>query len=108
MILHVTYAKYLENYKVEVSFNDGRKGIADLSDMLRGPVFSSLKDKSIFSQLKVDKTLETITWPNGADLAPEYIYFRAFKNDVQLQNKFEEWGYLPKSNPVNDHKNIKK
>lgn len=108
MILHVTDAKYLENYKVEVSFNDGRKGIADLSDILYGPVFTSLKDKSMFSQLKVDKTLETITWPNGADLAPEYIYFRAFKNDVQLQNKFEEWGYLLKNSPVNEHKNIKK
>lgn len=98
MILHVTDAKYLENYKVEVAFNDGRKGIADLSDILRGPVFEILKDKSIFSQLKVDKTLETITWPNGADLAPEYVYFKAFTNDIQLQNKFEEWGYLLKSN----------
>lgn len=80
MILHVTNAIYIGDYKVEVSFNDGRKGVADLSDALQGPVFKPLKDKAIFSQLKVDKVLETITWPNGADLAPEYIYFQAFKN----------------------------
>ena len=32
MLLHVTKAKYIEDYKVEVSFNNGRKGAADLFD----------------------------------------------------------------------------
>ena len=74
MFLHVTEAGYLEDYKVEVSFNDGRKGVADLSETLKGPVFEPLKDMSVFSQLRVDEELETIIWPNGADLAPEYLY----------------------------------
>ena len=43
MFLHVTNARYLEDYKVEVSFNDGRKGIADLTDALKGPIFEPLK-----------------------------------------------------------------
>lgn len=60
---------------------------------MNGPVFKALKDKSIFSQLIVDKTLETITLPNGADLAPEYVYFKIFKDDLELKNKFKEWGY---------------
>lgn len=95
MILHVTEAKYIAGgYKVKVSFNDGRKGIADLSDALRGPVFEPLKEKAYFSRLRVDEELETITWPNGADLAPEYIYFRAFKDDPALQEQFKEWGYI--------------
>ncbi|MBU0568072.1 DUF2442 domain-containing protein [bacterium] len=87
MILHVTDAKYLDGHKVEVAFNDGRKGIADLSEVLRGPVFQPLKDKSIFAQLKLDKELDTISWPNGADVAPEYLYFQAFKNDLKLQEQ---------------------
>jgi hypothetical protein len=36
MFLHITNARYLEDYKVEVSFNNGRKGIADLADALKG------------------------------------------------------------------------
>ena len=96
MILHVTKAIYIGDYKIEVSFNDGRKGVADLSDALEGPVFELLKDKAIFSQLKVDEVLETITWPNGVDLAPEYIYFQALKSkaEPELQAKFREWGYI--------------
>ena len=74
-------------------FNDGRRGIADLSGVLNGPVFKPLKDKKLFAQLRVDQEIATITWPNGADLAPEAVYFRAFQNVPELQNQFKEWGY---------------
>jgi len=94
MFLHVTDAKYIEDYKVEVSFNNGRKGVADLTDALRGPVFEPLKNKSVFSNFTVDNELETIVWSNGADLAPEYIYFQAFKDDPELQSQFKSWGYI--------------
>ena len=94
MFLHVTEAKYLGSFRVEVYFNDGRKGVVDLSDTLKGPVFAPLKDESFFAQLKVDKELDTISWPNGADLAPEYLYFKAFRNEPRLHEKFREWGYI--------------
>jgi len=93
MILHVTEAKYLTDYKIRVSFNDGKEGVADLSDGLIGPVFNPLKNKKLFAQLCVDEELATIVWPNGADLAPESVYFRVFKNVPELQRQFQEWGY---------------
>ncbi len=94
MFLHITQAKYLSDYKVEVFFNDGKRGIADLAEALKGPVFEPLKEKAFFAQLKVDKESETIAWPNGVDLAPEYIYFQAFKNNPELQELFKHWGYI--------------
>jgi len=94
MILHVTEAKYIDGYNVKVSFNNGRTGVADLAEALYGPVFEPLKEKSYFSTLRVDDELETIAWPNGADLAPEYVYFRAFKDDPTLQEQFKKWGYI--------------
>ena len=93
MILHITEAKYLNDYKVQVVFNDGKEGVADLFDVLRGPVFNPLKDKKLFAQLRVDEEMATIAWPNGADLAPEAVYFRAFKDAPELQRQFQEWGY---------------
>ena len=95
MFLHVINAKYLKDYELEVSFNNGQKGIADLSCILNRKCFNSLKDKKIFSTFFIDKELDTITWSNGTDLAPEYIYFQVFKNDPKLQQLFKQWGYVP-------------
>jgi len=96
MFLHIIEAKHISDYKVEVVFNDGKKGIADLSDALNGDIFEPLKDKSVFAQLKIDKELETISWANGADIAPEYVYFQAFKNHPEFQELFKKWGYVDK------------
>jgi len=94
MILHVCEARHIQEYQVEMRFNDGRRGIADLIPALRGPIFEPLLDLAEFSKLRVDSELETIVWPNGADLAPEYLYFQTFKNEPDLQEQFKEWGYI--------------
>ena len=94
MLVHVVDATYVDGYRIEVSFNDGRKGVADLSEALHGPAFESLRDEAQFRQFAVDRELDTLVWANGADLAPEYLYFQAFKDDRELQDKFRKWGYL--------------
>ena len=94
MFLHITSARHIRDYLVEVTFNDGKQGIADLSSALRGPVFEPLKAVAAFLRFQLDPELETIVWPNGADLAPEYVYFQAFKDDAALAPQFRAWGYL--------------
>jgi hypothetical protein len=94
MILHVTKAKYLEKFKIELSFNDGKTGVADLSNSLDGLIFKPLSDQSEFSKLRLDDELNTVVWPNGADFAPEYLYFKAFCDQPDLHQKFKEWGYI--------------
>lgn len=94
MFIHVTEAKYLKNYEVEVSFNNGKSGVANLESALYGPMFEPLRHNDMFAKLQVHKELETIVWPNGADLASEYIYFLTFKNNPEFERQFEEWGYI--------------
>jgi hypothetical protein len=96
-MLHIKQARCLGGFRVEIEFSDGRCGVANLADALDGPVFEPLNDPVAFAQLRVDDELRTIVWPNGADLAPEYLYFEAFKHDPDLQQQFEEWGYLKRS-----------
>jgi len=36
-------------------------------------MFEPLKNIDAFSKVAVDPKLETVVWPNGADLAPEYL-----------------------------------
>ncbi len=80
---------------MEVCFGNGREGIADLAEALEGPLFESLKEPDLFRKLRLDEELQTIVWPNGTDLAPEYIYYQAFRDDSQLQATFRKWGYVP-------------
>jgi hypothetical protein len=72
-MLHITSAQHISAHKLLISFDDGSSGEVDLSGTLTGPIFEPLKDIGYFSQVSVDPELETITWPNGADLAPEFV-----------------------------------
>ena len=74
MFLHVREAKYVGDYRVWLRFNDGAEGVVDLSDCLDGEVFEPLKAIEKFKAFRVDPDIETIVWPNGADMAPEYLY----------------------------------
>ena len=67
-------AKYLREYKITVSFEDGTVGVIDLANELWGEVFEPLRDLSTFQDFKVDPELQTIVWSTGADLAPEFLY----------------------------------
>ena len=84
MFLHITSAKHIENYKLNISFSNGKQGIADLKNVLNGPIFEPLKNEENFVQFIVDAQLGTIVWSNGADLAPEFVYFQVFKNDPEF------------------------
>ena len=72
-MLHVTKLMYISGKRLWVLFDDGASGEIDLEGKLSGPVFESLKDDSKFSELYLDEESETVSWPNGADLAPEFL-----------------------------------
>ena len=71
MFMHVTQAKYINDYKVWLAFNDGAEGEIDLSPELYGEIFEPLKDKSFFKSFKLEG--QTLSWENGADFAPEFL-----------------------------------
>jgi hypothetical protein len=74
MLIDVVEAKYIRGYTVWVRFEDGTEGEVDLSSELYGAVFEPLKDIDYFRRFEVPADLGTITWPNGADFAPEFLY----------------------------------
>lgn len=74
MFLHVTGVRHNEDYKLEVTFNDGAIKEVDLEDELHGEVFEPLRDVEFFNQVEVNEETNTIEWPNGADFAPEFLH----------------------------------
>jgi hypothetical protein len=82
MIPKVVEVRHLEGYKLWLRFRDGVSGTVDLSSELWGPVFEPLKDVALFAQAAIHPELETVTWPNGADLAPEFLYKATQQQDT--------------------------
>ncbi len=74
MIPRVAEAHYVRDYTVHLHFTDGTEGDADLRDELYGEVFEPLKDPAFFQQFSVHPEFHTLTWPKGADIAPEFLY----------------------------------
>ena len=72
-MLHVKEARYLQDFKIWISFDDGSSGEVDFSGILSGEVFEPLKDENFFKLFYFDEELKTIVWPNGVDLAPEFL-----------------------------------
>jgi hypothetical protein len=62
-------------YVLLVTFDDGVVREVDMEPVLWGPVFEPLKDPAFFAQAFIDPELGTVVWPNGADVAPEFLYY---------------------------------
>lgn len=82
----LTAARYLDGYRLVLTFADGKRGILDMKDELHGRVFEPLKDVKLFKSFSFDRELATVVWPTGADLAPEFLYERATSSGNALQS----------------------
>ena len=74
MILHVTRARLVRPFSLDLWFNDGTRKRVDLRHRLQGQVFRPLRDPAWFARVRLDRIGGTVVWPNGADFAPEYLH----------------------------------
>ncbi|MBC8162070.1 MAG: DUF2442 domain-containing protein [Roseiflexaceae bacterium] len=71
----VTTAVPLDNFLARVSFADGTERDIDLWPYVNhGGIFEQIRrDPAFFASLFIEN--DTITWPNGADIDPDVLYF---------------------------------
>ena len=74
MTPRLTAAEYVGEYRIRLTYEDGTRGEVDLEHELWGEVFEPLRDVERFKTFRIDAELGTLVWPNGADLAPEFLY----------------------------------
>lgn len=75
-MIRVVDARYVRDYVIWLCFSDGLAGEVDLREELDGPVFEPLRQLEVFRSVRLHPELHTIVWPNGADLAPEFLHER--------------------------------
>jgi hypothetical protein len=75
MYLGIIDVKPLQDYLLEITFENSEQKVFDVKPYLSTGIFSELKDKTLFQSVHV--SFDTIEWNNGADLDPEVIYEEA-------------------------------
>jgi len=71
---YVRDAAYVADHKLQVRFETGEVKLVDLAPHLDGPVFEPLRDPSYFRSFKVNRDIDTVTWPNNADFSPDFLH----------------------------------
>ena len=73
-----------ENYRLHIEFDNNECGVLNMEPYLNFGVFGRIRDKNLFSQVRV--SFDTIEWPHGIDLDPQFVYEKcnlkpALRND---------------------------
>lgn len=76
----VIRAQYGGGYLIHLTFSDGLANTVDFAQWIDGPVFEPLRDTAYFRRFFLEGG--TVTWPNGADIAPETLHERAKSSEA--------------------------
>jgi hypothetical protein len=96
VMLHIKKAIYKKVKTIALEFVEySGKYEIDMQDYINSKSFyliKELNDESKFSDFKIDHGV--VCWSNGFDIAPEYLFFLANKDNPKYKTLFMEWGYL--------------
>jgi hypothetical protein len=71
-LLRIRAVEALDGFRLRLTLTDGSIVERDVSALLIGPVFDSLKrDREQFRMARAEGG--TVVWPNGADLCPDVL-----------------------------------
>jgi len=74
MYFSVSEAAYEGDYKIKITFQNGKSGIADLEKYIsEGEIYQDIRNTEKFKNFSIE--FGTLTWENGEiDVAPETLY----------------------------------
>lgn len=78
-------------YAVRIQFDDNTEQVIDFEPVLSGPLFGQLHDPNMFGQVKLDKDIGTLIWPNGADIDPTVLHDWPLHVDAIIQRRKEQF-----------------
>ncbi len=73
MLTKIRRIEKLGGFRLRLHFGDGSVGEHDFSSIVRegGPMIEPLRDEVYFSRVFLE--FGALTWPNGFDIAPEWL-----------------------------------
>ena len=73
MLTKVTGIERLGGFRLRIAFNNGSAGVHDFALMVQepGPMLAPLRDENYFARVFLE--FGALIWPNGFDIAPEWL-----------------------------------
>lgn len=81
MYLAVIDVKPLDDYKLELTFENKEKRLFDMKPYLNKGIYNELKDENMFRTVRV--SFDSIEWANKADIDPEFLYKKSIEYVLQ-------------------------
>ncbi len=79
MYVSITKAKPIENFKLELTFENGEVKLFDVKPFMDKGIFRELYDIELFETVR--KSFDAIEWENEADIDPEVLYDNSIKKE---------------------------
>jgi len=77
--------KAINENSISLRFEDGTKGIVNLSDLITEPYFTDLKNIDFFNQVFITKNRAAIAWNEDLELCANSLY-------LEIKGlTFEQW-----------------
>lgn len=90
-LVKVTQFEIVEPYTLSIFFEDGTQQTINFEPVLYGYYYGSLRDISIFNQVRLDPETHTLVWPNDADFDPATLYNWHRGDGAELATKAVRW-----------------
>ncbi len=78
----VTRVKVLEDWKLDLTFDDGASGVVDVSHLAGRGVFALWLDRGAFEAVRIGPSGE-LAWGDEIDLCPDALYLDAMGKKVE-------------------------
>ncbi len=73
-IYRVRSFEIVSAYTLRVRFDDGAEQTIYFRPILAGELYSPLRNLDLFNQVRIDPEVQTLVWPNGADIDPATLH----------------------------------
>ena len=92
MFFNIIDAVYMDGYRINLIFKNGKSGTVDLGDYISdGEIFQDIRSVDEFKKFAVD--FGTLTWNDSSiDIAPETLYEKATGETLSFDSHSQKVG----------------
>jgi hypothetical protein len=73
--MEIIKAKALPAYKLDLQFDNGERGVVDLSEFVGRGVCAAWEEPGVFEQVMITDD-GAVEWPGAIDFCPDALYLR--------------------------------